>query len=122
MSVLEDENRKRREGGGIMANDVTNGAGLLIKRWEDVKNGKIKVNSVEYKRLQIDTTIYSLENLVITRSEIDKLKRDNWVGVIKEHPRFTASVVVIYNALLIRDIRHPFLNWLSALIIQLFGL
>lgn len=101
-----------------MSNDLSNGAGLLIKRWEDVKNGKIKANSIEYKRLQIDTTIYSLENLVVTRNEIDKLKKDNWVGVIKEHPRFTASVVILYNAFLINDPKN-FINWISAIIVQL---
>lgn len=100
----------------------SNGAGLLIKRWEDVKSGKVKPNSAEYKRLQVDTTIYSLEYQITVKAKIEKLEKDNWVGVIKQHPRFSASVIIVYNALLISDIRHPFLNWLSAIVIQLFGL
>lgn len=104
-----------------MGNDLSNGAGLLIKRWEDVKEGKIKANSIEYKRLQIDTTIYTLESQIATRVKIEKLENDNWVGVVKQYPRASFVLFTTYNALIVSDIRHPFLNWLSAVIIQLFG-
>lgn len=99
-------------------NDTVNGVALLMPKFKKYldKDKLTADDKQEIVKLQLEAIAYLLQNLVSIRGDVVKLKKDNWVGVVKTYPRLSLSIFSAGILFLISDTRKPFLDWLGSLI------